>query len=292
LGDWFTFGSGVADGERFPSVSASDLIVDITVVNGGQPGYGVLMDAEAPLRPGRILPMSVYGTLRKVWRRSPAFVQHRLNDSETVRRAKRWLRDSMAKHDDLYDPEYYEMVDSAALSSVGPIADSIVGEFAPTTVLDVGCGTGALLAALRERGVRGTGLEYSRAGLAHCRARGLDVRQFDLETGHTPPIAARYDVVVSTEVAEHLPERLADPLVELIARHAPTIVFTAAPPGQGGLDHVNEQPHEYWISKFGQHGFRYDELASLRWRAEWKARRIAWFYPPNLMLFRRSELPR
>lgn len=60
-------------------------------------------------------------------------------------------------------------------------------------------------------------------------------------------------------MAEHLYAKHADKLVETLtrsARHA--IYFTAAPPGQGGLDHVNEQPHEYWIEKFNVHGWMLD----------------------------------
>jgi cyclopropane fatty-acyl-phospholipid synthase-like methyltransferase len=195
----------------------------------------------------------------------------------------------VATHDDLYTPEFYEGVDQEARRSAGPIADTIVRELRPAHVLDVGCGTGALLAALRERGVRGTGLEYSDAGLEYCRNRQLDVQRFDLEANVAPSIDERCDVVVSMEVAEHLPERLADRFVDLIAKRTPTaVVFTAAIPGQGGVDHVNEQPHGYWIEKFAARGFRHDRATSQRWQEDWKESDVAWFYHSNLMLFRRD----
>jgi SAM-dependent methyltransferase len=233
--------------------------------------------------------MSLYGVLRRIWLQVPDGMLEVLRSSRAVQGVKRWVRGSLATHDDLYTPEFYEGVDREARASAGPITDTIVRELRPATALDVGCGTGAVLAALRDRGVRGTGLEYSEAGLAYCRARSIDVQKFDLETGEPPPIAARYDVVVSMEVAEHLPERLADPLVDLIASRGDTIVFTAAVPGQGGVDHVNEQPHAYWIQKFAARGLRFDEPASARWREEWSARGVAWFYHSNLMLFRRNQ---
>jgi cyclopropane fatty-acyl-phospholipid synthase-like methyltransferase len=225
--------------------------------------------------------MSVYRLLRRLWRRMPVL----LHDAAVLRPAKTWVQLRVATHDEIYDQEYYAMADREALRSAEPIAESIVSDLAPQTVLDIGCGTGALLRALRARGVGGTGLEYSEAALTYCRARRLDVHKFDLETGRLPAIAARFDVVVSTEVAEHLPAHLANRFVDLIAQHGLRIVFTAATPGQGGVDHVNEQPHAYWIEKFAQLGFRYDEPASLRWRAAWTAKEIAWWYSQNLMLF-------
>jgi SAM-dependent methyltransferase len=232
--------------------------------------------------------MSLYGLLRSIWQHVPDGMQDLLRRSPVVRGTNAWLRGALAAHDELYTPEFYEAVDREALASAGPIADTIARELRPENVLDVGCGTGALLVALRDRGVRGTGLEYSAAGLAYCRARSLEVQQFDLETEQSPPIAPHYDVVVSMEVAEHLPERLADPLVDLIGGRGSTIVFSAAVPGQGGVDHVNEQPHAYWIAKFAARGLHYDEPGSLRWREAWKAQGVAWFYHSNLMLFRQS----
>ena len=232
--------------------------------------------------------MSLYGLLHSLWESAPVGIKQLFRKSSAFTRAKAWFRTHVATHDDLYTPAFYEGVDQEARRSAGPIADTIVRELRPARILDVGCGTGALLAALRERGVGGNGLEYSDAGLEYCRNRQLDVQRFDLEADVAPAIDPRYDVVVSMEVAEHLPERLADRFVDLIAQRAPTVVFTAAVPGQGGVDHVNEQPHDYWIEKFAARGLRHDRAASQRWQEDWKARDVAWFYHSNLMLFRRD----
>jgi 2-polyprenyl-3-methyl-5-hydroxy-6-metoxy-1,4-benzoquinol methylase len=71
------------------------------------------------------------------------------------------------------------------------------------TVLDIGCATGSLLAALRERGWEGTGVEISRPQAEYARKeRGLDVRNVPLEENHFP--AASFDVVLASHLIEHL----------------------------------------------------------------------------------------
>jgi cyclopropane fatty-acyl-phospholipid synthase-like methyltransferase len=167
------------------------------------------------------------------------------------------------------------------------MAQSIVTELAPGSAVDFGCGSGALLVDLRRLGVAVRGFDYSEAALTLCRRQNLDVGKFDLESSQEidcPPA----DIVISTEVAEHLPESCADRYVDVLCSKANTVIFTAATPGQGGHDHVNEQPHQYWLDKFAARGFRLDHPATFRWRAEWEAKGVALWYHRNLMILRRE----
>jgi methionine biosynthesis protein MetW len=62
----------------------------------------------------------------------------------------------------------------------------IIADFIPTgaKVLDLGCGDGELLEFLvRQRGVKGRGIELSEAGVLTCVGRGLSVRQGLLQEG-------------------------------------------------------------------------------------------------------------
>jgi hypothetical protein len=92
------------------------------------------------------------------------------------------------------------------------------------------------------------------------------------------------------EVAEHLPASCAERYLDLLCGAGDRIIFTAATPGQGGSDHVNEQPHEYWISKFVARGFSHEVEASNEASKQWEAAGIATWYWRNVMIFARQRL--
>jgi SAM-dependent methyltransferase len=203
----------------------------------------------------------------------------------SARTLQNWVRD-----DSVYSESYYEShVDGPARQAAPAIADAVISEFHPRRVLDVGCGSGAILAEFAARGVEVTGLDNSEAALAFCSKRGLSVQKFDLES--QLEVALMGDVALSTEVAEHLPASVADRYVDFLCKSAPVIVITAATPGQGGTGHVNEQPHEYWIRKFEARGFDHLHDVTQRFREAWAARHVASWYARNVMAFRRRAAP-
>jgi SAM-dependent methyltransferase len=191
-------------------------------------------------------------------------------------------------HDAVYSRDYYERtIEGPAVTSAGGIARSIIEDFGRPAVIDVGCGTGALLAALRDEGCPVFGLEYSDAGLAFCRGRGLSVLKFNLVNDRFRE-DRRFDLAVSFEVAEHLPARVADRFVDLLVRLAPAVAITAAKPGQTGVGHLNEQPPAYWIEKFRKRGLEHDGETSRRWSRQWEDCGTVrnWYYQ-NLLVFRK-----
>jgi SAM-dependent methyltransferase len=203
-----------------------------------------------------------------------------------MQRIKNFLNSKFIGHDGVYNEQYYlNTVETPAVKSAGAICSSIMEEFRPRSLIDIGCGTGALMENFQKRGVKVKGLEYSEAALAFCRRRNLDVKKFDLETDDLET-KERYDVAISMEVAEHLPKKIADEYVGLLARLSDIVVFTAAPPGQGGQDHVNEQAASYWIEKFASYGFSHDLDVTNAWKGKWRSSgSVAKWYSDNLLVF-------
>src|SRR5215216_2801725 len=175
--------------------------------------------------------------------------------------------------------------------SIAPQTIRAVAAELPTvrTWLDVGCGTGMFARAVRLQGGSVSACEYSRFSRTIGRLYGIDIAPLDLTRDAPADVAGPFDIAYSLEVAEHLPPQLGDRLVELLARSAPVVVFSAAHPGQYGQGHVNEQEKPYWIERFERHGYWHDPDLSRR-----IVERIddpkgqAWYIRRNLMVLRRA----
>ena len=72
-------------------------------------------------------------------------------------------------------------------------------------VLDLGCGTGALLAYLiQERGCTGYGVEIDDANVQACVASGVNVLQLNLDEGLVMFADHSFDVVLQIDTLQHL----------------------------------------------------------------------------------------
>lgn len=123
--------------------------------------------------------------VRKCWQVLPESATERLRGFPPLVVVRNWLarrRWQGASHDQIYDEEYFQFVDRTTKQSAEVMADAIIQAFHPSSAVDVGCGTGALLESLRSRGVHVKGMEYAQAALEFCRSRHLDVIKFDVET--------------------------------------------------------------------------------------------------------------
>lgn len=165
------------------------------------------------------------------------------------------------------------------------IVPFLIKLFDPSSVLDVGCGLGNFLKAFINEGVtdvygvEGPWLDKSKLvidkDLVHIK---------DLENVFS--FERLFDMVLCLEVAEHLNEESAEKLVDVLTAHSEVIVFSAAVPGQGGQNHVNEQWIGYWESLFNKHEFKlYDIIRPYIWNIN----EIFWWYRQNIVVAIKSS---
>src|SRR5262245_27058351 len=153
-----------------------------------------------------------------------------------------------------YSRTYYETVHGQVRDSACEVVPLVVDLLHPRRVVDVGCGTGTWLAAFAEHGateVLGLDGEYVDRALLDIPADCF------VPADLTQPVhqLGRYDLALCLEVAEHLPASRAEGLVSDLTNLAPVVLFSAAIPLQGGVNHVNEQWPEYWAGLFRDRGF-------------------------------------
>ncbi|MDO8391781.1 MAG: methyltransferase domain-containing protein [Actinomycetota bacterium] len=164
--------------------------------------------------------------------------------------------------------------------SATTIVPVVVDLLAPRSVVDVGCGTAAWAAAFVRCGVPdvvGVDAAYVRPSLM------IPPEQFiEAELAEPLCLGRKFDLAVSLEVAEHLPYAVGGTFVASLCEHADLVLFSAAPPGQGGIGHINMEWPSYWAGLFGQHGFRGADLFRARF---WNDEAIMWWYRQNLLLF-------
>jgi hypothetical protein len=157
--------------------------------------------------------------------------------------------------------EYTSLVTRCAADSISQL---LLSSIPVASVLDVGCAQGVWLSAWASAGVAEIfGIDGNYVAKESLKIPARCFESADLSRQWN--LSRRFDLVQSLEVAEHLPENAADQFIENLATHSKgVILFSAAPPGQGGEFHVNERPYEYWREKFQAFGFEpYDYIRPL-----------------------------
>ncbi|HWW87333.1 MAG TPA: methyltransferase domain-containing protein [Vicinamibacterales bacterium] len=136
------------------------------------------------------------------------------------------------------------------------LLDAVIERWRPRSFLDVGCGTGRTLEYVAGKGIECLGLEGSRAAVQASAVKQL-IRLVNLNDPVN--LGRTFDVIWSYEVAEHIHPVHTHTFLATLTQHGDKVVMSAAPPGQGGAGHFNEQPPSYWIAKMSERAFVYDD---------------------------------
>jgi SAM-dependent methyltransferase len=187
----------------------------------------------------------------------------------------------------LYDDKFYAE-HLYAESAYADLALVIRAALEPKSVCDFGCGNGFVIHYLKQGGIAVKGIEGSMQARRHAPAEVTE--DIVIASVVEPLCFGKFDIVVSMEVAEHIPKSKANELVKNLAEHATNgIFFTAAAPGQWGDGHINCQPKSYWEALFVAHGWRVNEnlqaklLSGIREKP--RIDRLIPWVSKNLMIF-------
>jgi hypothetical protein len=151
--------------------------------------------------------------------------------------------------------------------------------------VDVGCGLGLYLNYYRELGAKKImGIEGNKNALD--KAIISEILLHDLRKPFR--LGEKYELVSCLEVAEHIHKKYSNILVDTLVHlcdNKSHIIFTAAPPGQHGIHHINLQPHKFWMELFSNYGFIYSEELTNAIKIKFNPKRIVWI-KNNLMVFK------
>lgn len=188
---------------------------------------------------------------------------------------------------EIYDERFYEeSIAAKQESSAGAVAEVLIELFRPASVFDVGCGSGLYVRELAQRSVQTFGCD----GSAHA-IRRVPPTVFCFQHDLKEPLFTnrRFDLCLCFEVAEHIPARFSENLVASCAALSDRIVFSSAPPGQGGTDHINERPDSFWHGLFSRHRFELDGGSTDRLRERFASRGVVHWLVGNTRVYRRSD---
>jgi methionine biosynthesis protein MetW len=138
-------------------------------------------------------------------------------------------------------------------------------------VLDVGCGDGALMAALRDmKGVDARGLEIDADNVATAVARGLSVVQGDADTdlGYYPDGSFDYAILSQTLQTTRRPDRVVESLLRIGTRAFVSFPNFAHWRGRMGLLFGGRMPvtrllPERWYDTLNIHHLTIDDFRAL-----------------------------
>jgi 2-polyprenyl-3-methyl-5-hydroxy-6-metoxy-1,4-benzoquinol methylase len=208
---------------------------------------------------------------------------------------EQFKRDLLETHGDMaeaknpYDTGFYAENLQHQAADARHIVAAIISFVQPESVIDIGCGVGLIAKTFRDFGARevfGVDGDY------------VDRQNLQLDAGHFIPhdlkepfiSGRRYDLALSLEVAEHLEERNAAQFVGTLCSLSDIVVFSAAVPHQGGIQHVNEKPQSYWAQLFDENG--YAPIDCIRPQI-WDNPEVSDFYKQNIILYmKRAEANR
>lgn len=186
----------------------------------------------------------------------------------------------------VYDKSFYGNHAAGMSSSAEVILGLIYNIYTPKSVVDIGCGQGVWLNMAESLGaITLKGFDGDWIKEEDLFSKNIDFLPVNLSES-LPKLNEKYDLCISLEVAEHLPEDKAEGFIDLLCEASNTILFGAAIKHQGGTNHINEQWQTYWIKLFESRGY---ECVDCIRGTTWSDASVEWWYKQNTFIFIKSN---
>jgi peptidoglycan/xylan/chitin deacetylase (PgdA/CDA1 family)/2-polyprenyl-3-methyl-5-hydroxy-6-metoxy-1,4-benzoquinol methylase len=184
-----------------------------------------------------------------------------------------------------YTENFYEMLKQGSRRSAKEIVPLVLELIQPKSLVDVGCGLGSWLSVFKDHGIgECVGIDGDYVNTDQLEISPEEFQSFALEA--PLKLDRTFDLVVSLEVAEHLPAESARTFIASLTDLGSVVLFSAAIPLQGGTNHVNEQWPCYWAQLFQERG--YLVIDCLRKRI-WNNANVDPWYAQNILLYVRHD---
>jgi len=177
---------------------------------------------------------------------------------------------------EIFDAYYYAhgcgrpyQRDDAWLRFFGGIADRIIQDIQPKTVLDAGCAWGFLVEMLRQREVSAFGVDISEYAIQNVNP---EIKSYCRVDSIAEPFHQKYDLIVSIEVLEHMSPSDAERAIVNFCQHTNDILFSSTPFDYKEATHFNVQPPEVWAELFARQGFFRDMDFDASFLTPWAVR--------------------
>ena len=185
----------------------------------------------------------------------------------------------------LYDSGFFQQHVTGSLTSAQAVLPVLFRYYRPESIVDVGCGLGPWLKATMDLGVTDVvGLDGDYVDRNMLMIPEANFRPTDLRRRIT--MDRRFDLAISMEVAEHLPYHRSETFVRDLVALSDVVLFSAALPYQGGVDHINEQWLEFWAVLFQRYGYLPCDVFR---RQFWGDHAVEFWYSQNLMVLCTKE---
>jgi len=186
---------------------------------------------------------------------------------------------------DFYNKQFFSSSEEGMSNSASIALKYLFSFFQPKSIIDIGCGQGAWLAAADQLGVKTLkGLDGEWIDESELLSDRISFQRVNFEK-ELPESDAKHDLCISLEVAEHISEPNAEKFVAFLCSTSDVVLFSAAICQQEGTNHVNEQWQSYWIAKFKANGY---ECFDVMRPALWDVDEVKRWYRQNMFLFVRE----